>query len=78
MPAEDIPIAPGPTSIEFTGVTRPGARVTIKGEEISVDEDGTFHYRALFWEDHYSLELTIETDEGSKEVRRDFGPGYGE
>ena len=70
LPTEDTPLVPAPTAIEFDGVTRPGATLTINGENVPVDERGLFHYRAFTWEDTLTARVKVETQQGAKGLLR--------
>lgn len=71
-PSEDSYVAPAPTVIEFDGVTRPGARVVADGSDVEVAEDGTFQFRVFSWKDAHTARVTVETDQGTKELVRVF------
>jgi len=72
-PPEDIRVEPGPTAIEVRGATRPGARVTINDEDVTVSDDGRFLFYHVFWEPTLTLRLRVETDDGVKEQVRTYG-----
>ena len=71
-PSTDMYVEPGPTAIEVSGVTRPGACVVLNGKEVAPAEDGTFTLRTQFWNDRHTITLRVETDKGSKELARNF------
>jgi hypothetical protein len=72
VPSEDTYVVPAPTVVEFFGATRPGARLVVDGKEVPVAENGTFLCNKFFWEDRHTSRITVETDEGSKELFREF------
>lgn len=50
----------------FYGGTHPQARVTIDGQPIALQADGTFRYHFVFAEGSYEIPIVAESSEGSK------------
>ena len=72
LPAEDVPLVPGPIVVEIRGVAHPKARVQVNDKELQLRDDGAFRTQVFLSVEKPTVTLTVEHAGRGKELTRTF------
>lgn len=72
IPTQDLLLVPGPIVVRLAGVTHPGAKVTVEGAEVPVNEKGNFETLVRSLGRKNSITINVDWNGQKKTIVRDF------